>query len=28
MFYNRKRRHGYLNQMSPMAFEALQTGTT
>ena len=28
MFYNRKRRHGYVNQMSPMAFEALQTGTT
>jgi putative transposase len=27
MFYNRKRRHGYLNQMSPMAFEALQIGS-
>ena len=28
MFYNRKRRHGYLNQMSPMAFEALQMGSS
>lgn len=28
MFYNRKRRHGYLNQMSPMAFEALHTGSS
>jgi len=27
MFYNRKCRHGYLNQMSPMAFEALQIGS-
>ena len=27
MFYNCKRRHGYLNQMSPMAFETLQTGS-
>jgi len=27
MFYNRKRRHGYLNQTSPMAFEALQIGS-
>ena len=27
MFYDRKRCHGYLNKMSPMAFEALQTGT-
>ena len=24
VFYNRKRRHSYLNQMSPMAFEKLQ----
>jgi putative transposase len=23
VFYNRKRRHSYLNQMSPMAFEKL-----
>ena len=28
MFYNRKRRHGYINQMSPMAFEALQIGSS
>ncbi|HEC60555.1 MAG TPA: IS3 family transposase [Methylophaga sp.] len=27
VFYNRKRRHSYLNQMSPMAFEKLQIGT-
>jgi putative transposase len=27
VFYNRKRRHSHLNQMSPMAFEALQTGS-
>lgn len=26
-FYNRKRRHSHLNQVSPMAFEALQNGT-
>ena len=28
MFYNRKCRHGDLNQMSLMAIEALKTGTT
>ncbi|MFM9912798.1 MAG: IS3 family transposase [Methylophilaceae bacterium] len=27
MFYNRKRRHSHLNQMSPMAFEALEIGS-
>lgn len=27
VFYNRKRRHSHLNQLSPMAFEALQTGS-
>ena len=27
VFYNRKRRHSYLNQMSPMAFEKLQIGS-
>jgi len=27
VFYNRKRGHSYLNQMSPMAFEKLQIGT-
>lgn len=27
VFYNRKRRHSYLNHMSPMAFEKLQIGT-
>ena len=27
VFYNRKRRHRYLNQMSPMAFEKLQIGS-
>ncbi|MES2013090.1 MAG: hypothetical protein V4445_05010 [Pseudomonadota bacterium] len=27
VFYNCKRRHGYLNQMSQMAFAALQTRT-
>jgi len=27
VFYNRKRRHSYLNQLSPMAFEALQIGS-
>lgn len=27
VFYNRKRRHSHLNQMSPMAFEELQTGS-
>ena len=27
MFYNRKCRHDYLNQMSPMVFEALQTAS-
>ena len=26
VFYNRKRRHSHLNQMSPMAFEQLQNG--
>jgi putative transposase len=26
VFYNRKRRHSHLNQMSPMAFEQLQIG--
>lgn len=24
VFYNRKRRHSHLNQLSPIAFEALQ----
>lgn len=27
VFYNRTRRHSYLNQPSPMAFEQLQTGS-
>ena len=27
VFYNRTRRHSHLNQMSPMAFEQLQTGS-
>lgn len=27
VFYNRTRRHSYLNQLSPMAFENLQTGS-
>lgn len=27
VFYKLKRRHSYLNQMSPMAFEKLQIGT-
>ena len=27
VFYNRKRRHSHLNQLSPMAFEELQTGS-
>jgi putative transposase len=27
VFYNRTRRHSYLNQLSPMAFEQLQTGS-
>lgn len=27
VFYNRKRRHSHLDQMSPMAFEALQSGS-
>ena len=27
VFYNRKRRHSHLNQMSPMAFEELRTGS-
>ena len=27
VFYNRKRRHSHLDQLSPMAFEALQTGS-
>jgi len=27
VFYNRKRRHSHLNQMSPMQFEQLQIGT-
>lgn len=27
VFYNRKRRHSYLNQMSPMAFEYLRIGS-
>lgn len=27
VFYNRKRRHSHLNQMSPMAFEKLQIGS-
>ena len=27
VFYNRKRRHSHLNQMSPMEFEKLQIGT-
>jgi len=26
VFYNRKRRHSYLNQLSPMMFEKLQNG--
>lgn len=27
VFYNRTRRHSFLNQLSPMAFEQLQTGS-
>ena len=27
VFYNRKRRHSHLNQLSPMAFELLQFGS-
>ncbi|TXI43217.1 IS3 family transposase, partial [Methylophilus sp.] len=27
VFYNRKRRHSHLNQLSPMEFEKLQIGT-
>jgi putative transposase len=27
VFYNRKRRHSHLDQMSPMAFEALQSAS-
>lgn len=27
VFYNRKRRHSHLNQLSPMAFEELETGS-
>lgn len=27
VFYNRQRRHSHLNQMSPLAFEKLQTGS-
>jgi putative transposase len=27
VFYNRKRRHSHLNQMSPMIFEKLQIGS-
>ena len=27
VFYNRKRRHSHLNQLSPMVFEQLQNGT-
>jgi len=27
VFYNRTRRHSYLNQLSPMAFVQLQTGS-
>lgn len=27
LFYNRQRRHSHLNQMSPLAFEKLQTGS-
>ncbi len=27
VFYNRTRRHRYLNQLRPMAFEQLQTGS-
>lgn len=27
VFYNRTRRHSYSNQLSPMAFEQLQTGS-
>jgi putative transposase len=27
VFYNRERRHSYLNQLSPMAFEQRQTGS-
>jgi putative transposase len=26
VFYNRKRRHSYLDQLSPMMFEKLQNG--
>lgn len=28
VFYNRKRRHSYLDQLSPMAYEALKNGST
>ena len=27
VFYNRKRRHSHLDQLSPMAFEQLQSGS-
>ena len=27
VFYNRKRRHSHLNQLSPMVFEKLQSGS-
>ena len=27
VFYNRKRRHSHLNQLSPMVFEKLQNGS-
>ncbi|MFZ6675736.1 IS3 family transposase, partial [Undibacterium sp. Xuan67W] len=27
VFYNRKRRHSHLNQMSPLAFEQQQFGS-
>jgi hypothetical protein len=27
VFYNRTRRHSFLDQLSPMAFEQLQTGS-
>ena len=27
VFYNRTRKHSFLNQLSPMAFEQLQTGS-